>query len=222
MRFLLLTSMLLACLGFGNCNNQWVTPPDTSAANLDAKAIVLDFPTSSDGKNVVVLQFRSNGKAVKSAGGETATCNGVNLPLNELMFGYAERVPIVPVGGTYHFVYTRTGVPTTLDQTVPPRVVFASPTTGATVSRSTNMTILYVADAGQGIDAGGTGPAGNLLRNVFLPDNGTYTGLDSSSFGTGAGTLSLTRRFEGSVAGTGFHAASRQYDSHNQINVIWN
>src|SRR5439155_16963471 len=104
MRFLLLTSMLLACLGFGNCNNQWVTPPDTSAANLDAKAIVLDFPTSSDGKNVVVLQFRSNGKAVKFAGGETVTCNGVNLPLNELMFGYAERVPIVAVGGTYHFV----------------------------------------------------------------------------------------------------------------------
>ncbi len=222
MRTLVLTTLLLLVLNFGNCDSQWVTPADTSANTLDVKAIVLDHPTSSDGKNIVVLQFKSGGKAVKFGGGETVTCNGVNLPLNELMFGYAERVPIVPVGGTYHFVYTRAGVPTALDLTVPARVVFTSPTNGATVARSSNMTITYVPGGGTGVNASGSGPSGNLDRNVFLPDNGTYTDMNSSTFGTGPGNLSLTRRFEGPVGGTGFHSATKQHDSRSNINVNWN
>jgi len=222
MRTLLLTITLFALSLYGSCNNPWVTPADTSAGALDVKASVIDLPGSSDGKNVVVMQFFSGGKPVKFAGGETVTCNGVTLTLNELLFGYAERVPIVPVGGTYHFVYTRSGTPTSLDLTVPARVVFTSPTAGATVTRNSNSTINYVADGGSGINASGSGPAGNLNRNVFQPDNGTYTGLDTTSFGAGAGELSLERRFEGAISGTAFHSASRQYDSWSSINVTWN
>jgi hypothetical protein len=139
-----------------------------------------------------------------------------------LLFGYAERVPVVPVGGNYHFVYTRSGVPTSLDLVVPSRVVFNSPTAGASVTRNNNFTITYVAGGGTGVNASGSGPAGNLNRNVFEPDNGTYTGMDTSSFGTGAGELSLQRRFEGAISGTGFHSATRQYDSWSSISVTWN
>jgi hypothetical protein len=223
MRSILLTITFLLFSFLSNCNsNPWITPADTSAGALDAKVVVLDFPTSSDGKNIVVMQFSAGGKPVKFAAGETVTCNGVPLPLNELMFGYAERVPIVPVGGSYHFVYTRSGVPTSINQVVPPRVVFTSPTAGATVTRSNNLTITYVADAGTGINASGSGPAGNLNRNVFQPDNGTYTGLDTSTFGAGPGEVSLERRFEGPISGTAFHSASRQYNSWSRINVNWN
>jgi hypothetical protein len=221
MRILLLTIITVLVINFGNCQNQWVTPADTSAANLDVKVSVIDLPGASDNTNIVVMQFRSGGKSVKFAGGETVTCNGINLTLNELLFGYAERIPIVAVGGTYHFVYTRAGVPTTVDLVVPQRVVFTSPTNGATVARNNNMTINYVADGGSGVNASGSGPSGNLNRNVFQADNGTYTGLDSTSFGAGAGEISLERKFEGSIGGTGFHSAEKQYSSWSKINVTW-
>jgi hypothetical protein len=222
MRPLLLTLALLLFSIYSSCNDPWVTPADTSAGVLDVKASVIDLPNPSDGKNIVVMQFFSGGKPVKFAAGETVSCNGVSLPLNGLLFGYAERVPVVPVGGTYHFVYTRSSVPTSLDLVVPSRVVFASPTAGATVTRNSNFTITYVAGGGTGVNASGGGPAGSVNRNVFEPDNGTYTGLDTSSFGTGAGELSLQRRFEGAISGTGFHSATRQYDSWSTINVTWN
>ena len=207
---------------FSGCTNAWVTPADTSPSNLDLKLVVLDHPASSDGKNIVVAQFQNGGKAVRFAGTESVTCNGVPLPLNEALFGYAERVPIQPVGGSYQFVYTHSGTPSTITLPVPARVVFTSPTAGATVARNSNMTISYVPGAGTGVNASGVGPAGNLNRNVFLPDNGTYTGMDSSTFGTGAGTLSLTRRFETPLGGTGFRSAVTQYDSTSTINVTWN
>ena len=216
-----LSVLILLALVLPGCPNSYVTPADTSAANLDVKLVVIDTPTSSDGKNVVVMQFLFGGKPVQFAGTETASCNGVGLTLNGLVFGYAERVPSVPVGGTYHFVYTHGGVPTAIDLVVPPRVVFTSPMAGATLARNNNMTIHYVADGGSGVDAGGSTSAVGLARNVFEPDNGTYTGLDTTSLGTGAGTLSLTRRFETTPTGTGFHAVSTQYDSISEIHVTW-
>src|SRR6266513_4618703 len=111
MRTLLLTVTLLRFAIYSSCNDPWVTPADTSAGALDVKASVIDIPNSSDGKNIVVMQFFSGGKTVKFAAGETVSCNGVPLHLNGLLFGYAERVLIVPVGGNYHFVYTRSAVP---------------------------------------------------------------------------------------------------------------
>lgn len=221
MRPFLLTLTLLLFLVYAGCTDPTVTPADTSAGALDVKAVVLDVPNSSDGKNIVVMQFSSGGSPVRFAGSETVSCNGVALPRNDLLFGYAERVPVVPVGGTYHFVYNRNGVQTPVDLVVPPRVVFTSPTAGATVPRSNNFTITYVADGGTGVNASGSGPAGNLNRNVFLPDNGTYTGMDTSSFGTGPGTLSLQRRLEGPINGTGFHSATRRYETTTTINVTW-
>lgn len=222
MRSLLLATSLLLLSSANHCGDPYVTPTDTSAGNLDVKAVVVDSPHSTDGKNIVVMQFSFGGKPVRFADGETITCNGVTLSLNSLVFGYAERVPMVSVGGTYHFVYTSGAVSTPIDLTVPSRVVFTSPVAGATVARSNNMTIQYLADGGTGVDASGSGPSGGLSRNVFEPDNGTYTGMNSSTFGVGAGELSLTRRFESSPGGTGFHSAKTQYDSISSIAVTWN
>lgn len=74
--------------------------------------------------------------------------------------GYAERVPIVAVGGTYNCVHTRNGVSTTANVTVPSRPVFVSPTQGATVARSNGLTINYVAGSGSGIRGAGDGSVG--------------------------------------------------------------
>jgi len=211
------------------------SPPgtiDSPPGTIDSPAGTIDSATGGTDASIGVqcgagMCDPTTQECCVEAGGsptcvDEGTCNGVTLTLNELLFGYAERVPIVPVGGTYHFVYTRSGTPTILDLTVPARVVFTSPTAAATVTRNSNSTINYVADGGSGINASGSGPAGNLNRNVFQPDNGTYTGLDTTSFGAGAGELSLERRFEGAISGTAFHSASRQYDSWSSINVTWN
>ncbi len=99
------------------------------------KVSVIDNPDSSDGKNIVVMQFLFGGKPVRFAGSETATCNGVQLVLNALVFGYAERVPIEPVGGAYNFVYTQNGVSTPVNLTVPARPVINSPANGDNVTR---------------------------------------------------------------------------------------
>jgi hypothetical protein len=221
MRPLLLTVTVLLCLVFSSCTDPYVTPADTSPGVLDVKVTLIDMLDSSGGTNLVVMQVFFGGKPVRFAAGETISCNGVAMPLNEL-FGYAGNVPIVPVGGNYTFVYTRSGVPTSFSLVVPLRAVFTLPPSGATVARNSAMTITYVADGGTGINASGSGPAGSMNRNIFQPDNGTYTGMDTTSFGAGPGTLSLERRFEGPISGTAFHSATRQYNSWSKINVTWN
>jgi hypothetical protein len=57
------------------------------------------------------MQFLSGGSVVQFAGGETVTCN-VALPFNGLVSGYYERVSTQAPGGTYRFVYNRSGIQT--------------------------------------------------------------------------------------------------------------
>lgn len=218
--------LLLALLTFtfscnpSSCNP--VTPTNTLPSALDVKIDLTDEPTSSDGKNLVVMQFLSGGHAVQFTAGETVACNGMALAYNGLVLGYAGRVPIQPVGGAYAFVYIRAAVNTTISLPVPSRPVFTSPTNGATVTRSNNLTIHYVAGAGTGVDAGASDGSTGIQRNIFEADNGTYTGLDVSALHAGAGSIDLTRKFEATPAGTGFHSAQTMYRSVGNANVTWN
>jgi hypothetical protein len=167
------------------------------------------------------MQFTYNGKAVKFAGNETVTCNGISLVLNELLFAYAANVPAVAVGGTYTFVYTQSGTPTTIIVTAPAPPQFVSPVQGATVNRGSNLTITYAPDGGTGIDVGASDGSTGIRMNIFLPDNGTYTGLNTSSLKPSPGTLSLIRRYENTLAGSGFRSAKTQYDKDSVISVTW-
>ncbi len=217
--FLLGLLAVMSSCNSSSCNP--ITPPDTSPGNLDVKIDVLDEPSTSDGKNVVVMQFLSGGRAVQFTGGETVSCNGVTLTYNALFFGYAGRVPIQPVGGAYTFVYTRSGTNTTVGLSVPQRPVFTSPTSGATVTRTNSLTIQYLPGTGTGVDAGASDGSTGIQRNVFEPDNGTYTGLDVSSLRAGPGSLSLTRKFETAPAGTGFRSVQTTYRSVANISIVW-
>lgn len=216
--FLGLFAGLLSC-NPSSCNP--VTPANTSPGALDVKIDFVDEPTTSDGKNLVAIQFLSGGSVVQFGNGETVSCNGVMLTYNGLVFAYAGRVPIQPVGGAYTFVYTRSGVNTTVALSVPPRPVFTSPASGATVARSNSLTIQYVAGMGTGVDAGASDGSTGIQRNVYEPDNGTYTGLDVSSLHVGTGTLSLTRKFDNMPSGTGFHSVQTTYRSVGNIAVVW-
>lgn len=202
-------------------NTVWTTPADTSAGQLDVKVVIVDNARPSDGKNVVTVQFLFDGKPVKFAGGETVTANGVALTENALLFAYVGRVGTVQPGSTYDIVYSRQGTSNTLQVTAAPRPVITNPAASSTITRSSNMTVTYTPANGTGIDAGASAGGTGLQRNVFEPDNGTYTGFDTTSIGTGAGTLSLLRKFEASPSGTGFKSVTTDYRVEGVIDVTW-
>ncbi len=216
LRILLLGTLLT---GIGGCPPQPVV--NEPASNLDVIFSVLDIDeTPSDGKVIVVMQLLQNGKAVQITSNASASCNGVALPYNGLLFGYAERVPIVPVGGNYVFRYSRNAVNTDVSITVPPRPVFSAPTiAGAALPRSNSFTIHYVAGAGASVR--GSANAGSNSANNSQPDDGTHDGLDVSAFAAGPGTLGITRLLESPMGGTGFLSAKRRFETNKTIAITW-
>jgi hypothetical protein len=210
--------LLLGLAAFIACQ-----PPatvDEPASALAVKLTVIDTEaTPSDGKVPVVMQFFSGGKYVKLASNAAVSCNGVTLTDHGI--GFAERVPIQPPGGVYTFQHSRGGVNTTVSITVPPRPVITSPTAGASVPRTSSLTINYVAGSGTGI-RGSAGDASTGKSGNVQPDNGAYTGLDVSTFQAGAGRVGINREFENIHAGgSGFASVESKYTSGSDINVTW-
>jgi hypothetical protein len=172
-----------------------------------------------DNKVPVFMQFFFGGKYVKLASNAVVTCNGVTLTDNGL--GFAERVPIVAPGGVYTYQHSRAGVNTTVSITVPQRPVITSPAANASVTRSTSLTISYIAGTGSGVRAsagdGTTGLGGNLQA-----DSGTYAGFDVSSLHTGPGSIGLNREFANiHSGGAGFSSVESKYTSGSDISVTW-
>jgi len=214
--------MLIGLVFFAGCSGcQSPAVVDEPASTLDVKFSVLDIAENpSDGKVICVMQLLKNGSVVQVTSNAAASCNGVPLPYNGLLFGYAERIPIQPVGGTYAFRYSRNGVNTDVSVVVPPRPVFAAPTvTGATLARTNNFTIHYIAGSGASVRGDASDPTNS--KNNTQPDDGTHNGLDVSAFSAGPGTLSITRILENSIAGTGFLSASRRFESNKTISIVW-
>lgn len=215
-------TLLVLCFSLAGCSGcQQPSVVDAPASALDVKIAVLDIAeVPSDGKVVVVMQFFQGSSTVELASSITVRCNGVVLPWNGLMFGHAERVPIQPLGGTYSFTFTRGGVTTTANVTVPARPVFSSPTlSGTMLARSSTFSIHYVPGAGTSV-RGGANDATNAVNNS-QPDDGTHDGLDVSAFVPGPGTLSITRTLEGALTGTGFASVKTKYDTNTTIAITW-
>ncbi len=220
----LMTSVivLVLCFGLAGCSGcQQPTVVDAPASALDVKISVLDIAEApSDGKVIVVMQFFQGSSTVELASTITVKCNGVVLPWNGLMFGHAERIPIQPFGGTYTCTFTRGGVTTTANVTVPARPIFSSPTlSGALLARSTTFSIHYIPGGGTSV-RGGANDASNAANNS-QPDDGIHDGLDVSAFVPGPGTLSITRTLEGALSGTGFASAKTKYDTNTTIAITW-
>ncbi len=215
-----LVALLAACLaGCSGCQAPSVI--DAPASNVDVLISVLDIDEMpSDGKVIVVMQFFQNGKVVQMASNIALSCNGTALTWNALLVGHAERVPIQPVGGTYSCLFTRGGVNTTANVSVPPRPVFAAPTiSGAQLTRTSSFTIHYI--AGTGTSVRGNASDATNSKNNSQPDDGTHDALDVSGFTAGPGTLSITRTLEGALSGTGFLSAKTQYETNKKITIAW-
>jgi hypothetical protein len=215
----ILTGLLLLAV---SCAPTPSTPVDTSAANLDVNINIPEGLAAGYNTLPVIVQFLSSGHIVQFGTGEIITCNGIALSFNALVNGYTERVPIQPVGGTYAFIYTRNGVPTTVTVTAPPRPKFLDPTMGSKITRSANLTINYTT-TGTGFSMsasasdGQTAVSGKLLNQA---DSGAYT-MDVTSLKLEPGSISLTREFHSAPANTGFRSVAVVYGSNSEIKVTW-
>ncbi len=197
------------------------TPPaavDEPAGSLEVKAAFIDVEERpSDGKQPVIVQVFRGGTFVQLAGTATVECNGLPLTWNGI--GYAERVPLVPPGGTYTIAHGRGAVITRMNVTVPPRPVITAPAAGSTVARSAAFVIAYPPGGGTSVRPGVAGPATSRSGEA-QPDDGSAT-IDASDVGTGPGSVSLVRDIEGTVSGTGFAAARFVYSTGKRQPVVW-
>jgi hypothetical protein len=192
---------------------------DLAASALDVKITVIDVTENpSDGKVPVIMQFFSNGKYVKLAAGVSVTCNGVALTDNGL--GSAERVPLLSPGNQYVFRHVRNGTTTLVNVTAPSRPVINSPAQNATVTRSSNLSIAYVAGSGTAI-RGSAGDPSTGKSGTVQSDNGNYTGLDVSTFQAGTGSIGITRETKSNMS-TGFKTTEINYSSGKDHHVTWN
>jgi hypothetical protein len=191
---------------------------DVPASGLRIELTVIDVtPSPSDGKVPVLAVFQQGGAAVQIASSASISCQGVNLPWNGL--AYAERVPIVPAGGTMTCVHARSGVNTNITLTVPPRPVVTAPAAGASVTRGASVTINYVAGASAGVRPGASDGATGI-SGAEQADNGTAT-VNVTQLKAGPGTVSVSRRIV-MTPSTGFASASATYTvSSADTHVTW-
>jgi hypothetical protein len=203
-------------------------PPvvDVAPSSLDAKVSIIDTdPTPSDHKIIVAVQFFTGGNFVQLAGNSTVACNGTALPWNGL--GYMARVPIMGSGSSYVIQFTRNGSTTQFSVPVQARPVITSPAAGATVTRSSNLVIAYQPGGSstvtgvRGGASGRQGSSGTSTSGNDQPDDGTYEGLNVSSFDAGSGSLDLTKHLTPTPSSSSFHAVEVKYDSGNHRAVTW-
>jgi hypothetical protein len=206
-----------AMIGLAGCP----PPPvvDVPAAQLVIQPTILDVePSPPDGKVPVIVTFQQAGKPVQLGGASSVACNGVALTWNGL--GYAARVPIVAAGGDVAITHAHGGVNTPVHVTVPARPQLTSPAPGATVARTTSLTITYVAAGAAGVTPG-AGDSATAMSGAEQPDTGTAT-LDVSKLKAGAGTVSVWRRVVASPSGTGFASVVTTYNiSSADVRLTW-
>lgn len=209
---------LIGCLVLGLAACKPAAVADAAASELAIKPAIIDLePAPSDGKVPVVVQFFEGSTFVQLGTTSSVTCNGVALTWNGL--GYAERVPIVPAGGSFTIAHVRGGVTTQLTVDVPARPVVMSPASGASLPR-TSVELHYVAATSAGIRPGASDGA-TSVSGTEQPDTGTAR-LDVNTLHAGAGTLDLSRRVTSAPSGTGFASAATTYTiSSAPTAVIW-
>ena len=198
-------------------------PPvvDVTAADLTVEPTIADVdPAPWDGKLLVAVQFLEGGSVVQLALSNTVTCNGVVLIWNGLLRGYIERVPLVGPGGSYAITHMGAGVTTQINVPVPPRPALTSPSPGASLPRTANLMIDYVAASSAGVLPSATGGIISI-SGAEQPDTGVAT-LDVTALPVGPGTVGVLRRIVSSPSNTGFGSVTATYTiSSVDTHVTW-
>jgi hypothetical protein len=178
----------------------------------------------------VSLGFFSGGHPVQFAGGERATCDGVDLPLKNrvAVFEVLHQAPLAQAAGaTVHCDYAASGSDASVLLLIPPAPAFTSPPMGAHVVRSVQTVVTYRYDPATSTVFGlvalapsSAVPKANALLNTPGPLQAT---VDTSSFAPGPGSLALWLSLTPQVTATGipFKSLSASGTATVQVAVTW-
>jgi hypothetical protein len=201
---------------------QHEAPPATVPESLHLAMSITDQPDPADGRNMCVVQLKRGSEPLRAlADDELITCNGVSMPFNELVDGFAARVPAQPVGGEYSFLVRLASGSSRLRVPVPERPQLARLRPGAALDRGAALTIDYVPGGGQQVDVLAYHGCGSTATAGPQPDDGTYEGLNTQGFPPGPGTLRLSRRLVHSPPAADLGPARCEYEVSTIVDVVW-
>jgi hypothetical protein len=172
----------------------------------------------------VGLSFSSNGRLVQFAGHERLMCNGTAVPLqNQVASFQVAQAPTSTLEG-HHFscTYSAGGISVTLMLTIPSAPVIRSPQDLAQVPRSTITLITYEARGGKLLGIVALGPGAKAIARLDTPRMMQAT-VNTSTFPTGAGSLSLTQMLDLQVTQTGtpFKSLGAGGTAMTMVAVTW-
>ncbi len=172
----------------------------------------------------VGLSFSSNGHLVQFAGHERLTCNGTAVPLQKQVasFQVAQAPTSTLEGHPFSCTYSAVGISATLLLTIPSAPVIRSPQDLAQVPRSTNTLITYEARGGKLLGIVALGPGAKAIARLDTPRMMQAT-VNTSTFPTGAGSLSLTQMLDLQVTQTGtpFKSLGAGGTAMTMVAVTW-
>lgn len=172
----------------------------------------------------VGLSFSSNGRLVQFAGHERLTCNGIAVPLqNQVASLQVVQAPTSTLEGRpFSCTYSAGGTSATLLLTIPYAPVIRSPQDRAQVPRSTHTLITYEVRSEKLLGIVALGPEAKAIAELDTPSR-MHATVDTSTFSTGAGSLSLTQTLNLQVTQTGapFKSLGAGGTAMTMITVTW-
>lgn len=204
------------------CGNATITTPaDTSAHNLDVVFIV--SPIQIPGMLGVSASFAYQGVFVQFAHGEHVVCNGVTLHF--VSNDFSANIPDVPANHDLSCSYLDArGNQTTVDFKLLDRPTILSPKAGATVARTKDFSISYIAESVSQVQANVDAfTSSDKAVGVTCLDSHVQGNLscDITSLPPGPGQIQLIFSSDVRIPDTGFHSARLSLDSLTNVNVTW-
>ncbi len=174
-------------------------------------------------KTTIDLLFSSKGRAVQFAGSEQLVCNGKALPLHSRPEDSQIAGPTSALEGqTFHCTYSAGHTSATLTFTVPHTPTISVPRDQARLPHSKNTLVVYNTQGGTLMGIVALGSGAKAIAHLATPGAGRAT-VDTSSFPTGAGSITLTETFTIPVTQTGtpFVSLGARGDVLVSIDVTW-
>ncbi len=183
------------------------------------KVTITDASPAKDGDAQGSVQVTQNGNVAHLPSGATLSCDKVAL--NYANASYAVCVREVAAGSNYTFAYSANGKASHFNVQAALLPVFIQPMPGSSVARASNVSVVYVAGTGSGVTVAASQGSNTVGGKSYEQDSGVFTGLNVSSLGKGAGTMTMTRRQESDVSLSGFHNVHSVYYITVAMAVTW-
>jgi hypothetical protein len=197
--------------------------PSPSQLSLFVAVKIGGYDAVTRGKTTIHLLFSSKGRAVQFAGSEQLVCNGKALSLHTLPLDSQLAGPTSALEGqTFHCIYSAGHTSATLTFTVPRTPTISVPRDQAQLPRSKNTLVVYNAQGETPMGIVALGSPAKAIARLATPGAGQAT-VDTSSFPTGAGSITLTETLTISVTQTGtpFASLGARGDVIVSIDVTW-